>query len=132
MSSVFTKIVNGEIPSYRIAESENCFAFLDINPLMKGHTIVIPKREIDYIFDLDDQLYDFLFSFAREIAGAIKKSVDCKRVAVAVIGMEVPHAHIHLIPINEEGDIDFKKERVKLTKEQFAEIALRISKNITK
>lgn len=132
MSSVFTKIVNGEIPSYRIAESENCFAFLDINPLMKGHTIVIPKREIDYIFDLDDQLYDFLFSFAREIAGAIKKSVDCKRVAVAVIGMEVPHAHIHLIPINEEGDIDFKKERVKLTKEQFAEIALKISNNITK
>jgi len=107
MASIFTKIINGEIPSYKIAENEHYFAFLDINPLHKGHTLVIPKVEVDYLFDLPEDVYEGLFKFSR----------------IAVIGLEVPHAHIHLVPINEVHDIDFKKPRVTLTKEQFAEIA---------
>lgn len=129
MASVFTKIVNGEIPSYKVAESDNCYAFLDINPIGKGHVIVIPKKEVDYIFDLDDELYNDLFLFAKRVAIALKNVIPCKRVGVAVIGLEVPHAHIHLIPINSEADMDFKRERVKLSQEEFISIAESILKS---
>ena len=132
MASIFTKIVNGEIPCWKVAENDNCYAFLDINPLTKGHTIVIPKNEVDYIFDLGGDLYNALFAFAKDVAVALKKSIPCKRVGVAVIGMEVPHAHIHLIPINSEADMDFRKERVKLSKEEFADIAESILKSYQK
>ena len=132
MASIFTKIVNGEIPCWKVAESDSCYAFLDINPLAKGHTIVIPKKEVDYIFDLGDDLYNDLFAFAKDVAVALKKSIPCKRVGVAVIGMEVPHAHIHLIPINSESDMDFRKKRVVLSKEEFADIAESILKSYQK
>ena len=132
MASIFTRIVNGDIPCWRVAESDNCFAFLDINPLSKGHTIVIPKKEVDYIFDLGDDLYNDLFAFAKNVAVALKESIPCKRVGVAVIGMEVPHAHIHLIPINSESDMDFRKKRVVLSKEEFADIAESILKSYQK
>ncbi len=107
MASVFSKIVSGEIPSYKIAESELFYAFLDINPVTAGHTLVIPKIEVDYIFDIDSEEYKLLFAFAREVAKGIKSAIPCKRVGIAVIGLEVPHAHIHLIPINSESDLDF-------------------------
>ena len=132
MASIFTKIVNGEIPCWKVAESDSCYAFLDINPLSKGHTIVIPKKEVDYIFDLGDDTYNDLFAFAKDVAVALKKSIPCKRVGVAVIGMEVPHAHIHLIPINSESDMDFRKERVNLSKDEFADIAESILKSYQK
>ncbi len=119
MASLFSKIVKGEIPSYRIAEDENYFAFLDINPLAKGHTLVIPKQEVDYIFDVEDQLLGGMMIFAKKIARAIDKAVECKRVGVAVIGLEVPHAHIHLIPINHISDIDFSRDKLKLPEEEF-------------
>lgn len=127
MASVFTKIVNGEIPSYKVAEDENYYAFLDINPLAKGHTLVIPKHEVDYIFDLDSAEYAGLWGFARKVAKAVETSILCKRVGVAVLGMEVPHAHIHLIPLNSESDLDFRKEKLQLSGEEFAEIAEKIS-----
>ena len=130
MASIFTKIVNGEIPSYKIAEDENYYAFLDINPLVKGHTLCIPKREIDYIFDIDDDLLAGLNIFAKKVALAIDKAVDCKRVGVAVLGLEVPHAHIHLIPINDLGDINFDKPKLKLEKKEFEGIAEAIRKNL--
>jgi histidine triad (HIT) family protein len=123
MASVFTKIVNGEIPSYKIAENKDFFSFLDINPLAKGHTLVIPKQETDYIFNLNDELYQGLFLFSKNIALAIEKVVPCKRIGIAVIGLEVPHAHIHLVPLNHIYDIDFKKPKLKLSKEEFEEIA---------
>jgi len=129
MPSIFTKIIKGEIPSYKVAETEGYFAFLDINPLHKGHTLVIPKIEVDYLFDLPEDVYTGLFQFSREVALAIKKTINCERIGVAVIGLEVPHAHIHLVPINGVHDIDFKKPRVELTKEQFAEIAEQIAVN---
>lgn len=129
MASIFSRIVAGEIPSYKIAEDDEHFAFLDINPLTQGHTLVIPKRETDYIFDLSDKEYTSLQSFARRVALAIKKAVDCKRVGMAVLGMEVPHAHIHLVPLHTEADLDFKKEKLSLSPEQMADIAARISKN---
>lgn len=129
MSSIFTKIVNGEIPSYKIAEDENCYAFLDINPLAKAHTLVIPKKEVDYIFDLDDETLANLTIFAKRVAAAIKKSVACKRVASVVLGLEVPHAHIHLIPINSESDVDFRKAKLQLSADEFKAIAAEISKN---
>jgi Diadenosine tetraphosphate (Ap4A) hydrolase and other HIT family hydrolases len=110
MASIFSKIVNGEIPSYKIAEDDNYYAFLDINPIVKGHTLVIPKKETDYIFDIDNKEYLGLWDFARKVANAIENAVPCKRVGIAVLGMEVPHAHIHLIPLNSEGDLDFRKE----------------------
>ena len=122
MATLFTRIIQGEIPSYRIAEDEKYYAFLDINPLTKGHTLVIPKQETDYIFDLDDSTLGGMMVFAKKIAAKIKKEMDCKRVAVVVLGMEVPHAHIHLIPINHESDVDFHKNKLQLTKEEFLEI----------
>lgn len=127
MASIFSKIVSGEIPCYKVAESDDFLAFLDINPLAKGHTLVIPKKEIDYIFDIDDPLYREFFSFAKKVAPAIERSVECKRVGIAVLGLEVPHAHIHLIPINTVYDIDFRKPKLELTKDEFVEIASKIN-----
>ena len=130
MSSIFSKIIAGEIPSYKIAENENCFAFLDINPLAKGHTLVIPKKEVDYLFDLEDELYGELFQFSKKIAAAIEATLPCERIGVAVIGLEVPHAHIHLCPINNIHDLDFSKPRVKMTPEEFKELAAKINGNL--
>lgn len=124
MATVFTRIAAGEIPSYKVAESEDFYAFLDINPLAPGHTLVIPRKvEDDYIFNLDEKTYEGLWAFARKVAQAIKAAVPCKRVGVAVLGMEVPHTHIHLVPLQTEGDLDFRKERPVVTDEQKAEIA---------
>ncbi|MBR0498595.1 MAG: HIT family protein [Paludibacteraceae bacterium] len=128
MATIFTKIAKGEIPSYKIAEDENYYAFLDISPLKEGHTLVIPKNtENDYIFDLDDETYDGLMAFAKRVAKAIKKAVPCKRVGVAVLGMEVPHTHIHLVPLESEGDMLFNKEKLKLSDERMQEIAKSIA-----
>ena len=129
MATIFSRIINGEIPCYKIAENDKFFAFLDINPLMKGHTLVIPKKETDYIFDIEDQEYQELFLFAKRVAAAIKKAIPCKRVGVAVLGMEVPHAHIHLVPLQTEGDMDFRKAKLSLTPETFKEIAEKISQS---
>lgn len=126
MASIFSMIVEGKIPSYKIAESDQFYAFLDINPLTEGHTLVIPKREEDYLFDLDDKELSGLILFAKQVAKSLKKGLKCKRVAVVVLGMEVPHAHIHLIPMNHEGDVDFKREKLKLSKEQFESIREKI------
>ena len=126
MASIFSKIASGEIPCYKIAEDDRFLAFLDISPLAKGHTLVIPKREIDYLFDLPDEELAALMVFARKIALAIGKVMPCKRVGVAVIGLEVPHAHVHLIPINGGYDIDFSLPKLKLAPEEFSEISERI------
>ena len=123
MASIFSKIVSGEIPCYKVAETNDFMAFLDVRPLMEGHTLVIPKQEIDYIFDMDDELFAGLQLFAKIVAGAIKKAVPCKRIGVAVIGLEVPHAHIHLVPMNEIGDLNFMNERKKFTDEEYKKIA---------
>lgn len=123
MASIFSRIIAGEIPCYKIAENDNYFAFLDINPLAAGHTLVIPKKEVDYIFDLDDETLQGLVVFAKGIAAKIKAKTGCKKVAMVVLGLEVPHAHIHLIPMNSENDVDFHKEKLKFTPEEFAEIA---------
>lgn len=125
MASIFTRIINGEIPCYKIAEDERYFAFLDISPLSKGHTLVVPKREVDYIFDLDADTYSGLMLFAQNVAQAIGKSVPCLRVGVAVIGLEVPHAHVHLIPLH-SGSINFSDPKLKLEKEEFERIAAAI------
>lgn len=130
MASIFTKIIKGEIPSYKVAEDERFIAFLDINPLAKGHTLVVPKVEIDYLFDLDPDLLGDMMKFARKVALAIDKSIDCKRVGVAVLGLEVPHAHIHLCPINDLYDIDFSKPKLKLADKEFASIAAKIRAQI--
>ena len=127
MASIFSRIVAGEIPSWKVAEDERYYAFLDINPLMEGHTLVIPKKEVDYIFDLDEETYAGLWQFAARVARAVKAAVPCKRVGVAVLGMEVPHAHIHLVPLQTEGDMDFRKEKKQLKPEQFAAIAASIA-----
>ena len=129
MASIFSKIVLGEIPSYKVAETDTCFAFLDIAPLTKGHTLVIPKKEIDYLFDLDDALLSELALFSKRVAKAIGKSVPCLRVGVAVIGLEVPHAHIHLVPLHGPHDIDFSRPKLKLSSEEMKEIAAKISAN---
>ena len=129
MASIFSRIIAGEIPSYRVAEDERHYAFLDINPLSEGHTLVVPKREVDYIFELSDEEYAALQLFAKRVAGAIEKAIPCKRIGVAVIGLEVPHAHIHLVPINKESDMDFRREKLTLTPERMAEIAEGIAKN---
>jgi len=127
MATIFTRIAAGEIPSYKVAESEDFYAFLDINPLAPGHTLVIPKhKEDDYIFNLDEKTYEGLWAFARKVAVAIKAAVPCKRVGVAVLGMEVPHTHIHLVPLQTEGDLDFRKQRPAVTDEQKAAIAAAI------
>ena len=123
MATIFSKIVARKIPSYKVAEDEKYYAFLDINPLAKGHTLVIPKVEVDYIFDLDDETLAGLTKFAKKIAHKIKEQTGCKKVAMVVLGLEVPHAHIHLIPMNSEKDVDFGAEKLKLTPEEFKEIA---------
>lgn len=126
MASIFTKIVNGEIPCYKIAETNDFLAFLDVFPLRKGHTLVIPKKEVDYIFDLDDETYAGLMMFAKIVSNAVNKAMDCKRVGVAVIGLEVPHTHVHLVPLNEIGDINFSQPKLKLSSEEMEEIAASI------
>ena len=124
MATIFTKIANGEIPSYKVAETEDFYAFLDIAPMAKGHTLVIPKKtEEDYIFNLDAQTYAGLCAFAHKVAQALKAAVPCKRVGVAVLGMEVPHTHIHLVPLQSEADMDFRKAKLELSQEEFTEIA---------
>jgi len=127
MATIFSRIVSGEIPSYKVAEDERFYAFLDINPLAKGHTLVIPKVEVDYLFDLDPEILAGLTLFAQRVAKAIERVVPCKRIGVAVLGLEVPHAHIHLVPLNKESDIDFHKPKLKLTPEEFTDIAQRIA-----
>jgi histidine triad (HIT) family protein len=123
MATIFTKIVNGEIPCYKIAEDENYLAFLDISPLAKGHTLVIPKKEVDYIFNVDDQLLAGMMIFAKKVAHALEKAIPCKRIGVAVLGLEVPHAHIHLIPINKLGDINFGNPKLSFSPEELAATA---------
>lgn len=129
MAGIFAKIAAGEIPSYKCAESDKFYAFLDINPLVKGHTLVIPRREVDYIFDLGDDELAEMTVFAKRVAAAIKKAFPCVKVGMAVLGLEVPHAHIHLIPMNSEKDMLFSNPKLKLTDEEFREIAEKISKN---
>ena len=126
---IFSKIAAGEIPSYKCAESEKFYAFLDINPVAKGHTLVIPRREVDYIFDMDDDELAEYQVFAKRVAAALKKAFPCRKVAQVVLGLEVPHAHIHLIPMNSEADVDFRKEKLSLTAEEFSQIAESIRKN---
>ena len=123
---IFSKIAAGEIPSYKCAENEKFYAFLDINPLVKGHTLVIPRREVDYIFDIDDDELAEFQVFAKKVAKAIKAAFPCKKVAEVVLGLEVPHAHIHLIPMQSEQDVDFRREKLKLSEEEFKEIAAKI------
>lgn len=130
MPSIFTKIICGEIPSYKILETESCFAFLDINPLQKGHTLVIPKKEVDQLFDLDMDTYSILLQESKGVASAIKAAFKCDRVGMAVIGLEVPHAHIHLIPINEESDMNFSKPKLQLTVDEFLDIQRRITNHL--
>ena len=123
MASIFSRIVAWEIPCYKVAEDDKYFAFLDINPLAKGHTLVIPKQEVDYYFDLDDETLAGMTIFAKRVAHKIKEQTGCKKVAMVVLGLEVAHAHIHLIPMNSENDVDFRREKLKLSPEEFAEIA---------
>jgi len=130
MPSIFSKIVNGEIPAYKVAESNDYLAFLDINPLCKGHTLVIPKKEIDYIFDLNDDDLQGLILFAKKVAKGIEKTIPCKRIGIAVIGLEIPHAHIHLIPLQGIYDIDFSKPKLKLPAEEMRTIDEKIAANI--
>jgi histidine triad (HIT) family protein len=130
MATLFSRIASGEIPSYKIAEDSRYFAFLDINPLARGHVLVIPKKETNYIFDIDDDELGGMMIFAKKVARAIDKAIPCKRVGVAVLGLEVPHAHIHLIPLNELSDINFGKPKLKLEKEEFEEIAAKIRKEV--
>lgn len=126
MPSIFSKIVAGEIPCYKIAENDNYLAFLDVFPLKKGHILVIPKKEVDYIFDLDNDAYNGLMSFSKTVAIALKQAIPCSRVAMSVIGLEVPHAHVHLIPMSTMNDVNFSNEKLKLTKEEFEEISQKI------
>jgi histidine triad (HIT) family protein len=133
MASIFTKIITGEIPSYKVAEDENYFAFLDINPLAKGHTLVVPKKEVDYLFDLDNETYSGLFLFVKKLSDAIKLSTKCKRVGLMVYGLDVPHAHIHLVPLKGVGnELNFNNPKLKLTPEEFKEIAADIAQKIRK
>lgn len=128
--TIFSKIVKGEIPSYKVAEDENYYAFLDINPLQKGHTLVIPKVEDDYIFNLDAKTYEGLMMFARKVAIALKEAVPCKRVGVAVLGMEVPHVHVHLVPMQNEKDMLFSNPKLQLSNDEMTEIASRIASKV--
>lgn len=129
MASIFTKIVSGEIPSYKIAEDENFLAFLDVNPNAKGHTLCIPKQEINKIFDMEEELYMGLMAFSRKVAKALEKTIDCKRVGVAVVGLEVPHVHVHLIPLQDMDDMRFQR-KVSLSQEEFENTAKQISLNL--
>ena len=126
MASIFSKIINGEIPCYKIAETEKCIAFLDVFPLVEGHVLVVPKKEVDYIFDLEDSDFTELQLFSKKVARAIKQVISCKRIGVAVIGLEVPHAHIHLVPMNSTDDLNFTKSKLKPSKEQLEEVARKI------
>jgi histidine triad (HIT) family protein len=128
MGSIFSRIASGEIPAYKVAEDERYLAFLDINPLVRGHVLVIPKKEVDYIFDVEDELYSGLWNFSRRVSMAIKKAVPCKRIGIAVIGLEVPHAHIHLIPMNRVSDMNFANPKLLLPAEELGEIATKIRK----
>ncbi len=128
MATIFSKIISGDIPSYKIAEDDKFYAFLDINPMAKGHTLVVPKQETDYIFDLDDDMLGEMVLFSKRVAKAIEKAISCKRVGVMVIGLEVPHAHIHLVPIQNEGDLNLSNPKQKLSNDEFKEIADKIKK----
>ena len=130
MDTLFTKIIKGEIPCYKIAENDRYFAFLDISPLAKGHTLVVPKIQNDYIFNLDDETVAGMMVFAKKVALAIQENIPCQRIGVAVIGLEVPHAHIHLVPISKEGDLNFTNARCKLSDEEFRQIAAKISASV--
>jgi histidine triad (HIT) family protein len=130
MATIFTKIINGEIPCYKIAEDDNYFAFLDINPLRAGHTLVVPKRETDYIFDLDDAYLAGMTIFSKKVAVGIKSAIPCNRIGVAILGLEVPHAHIHLVPMDTMEDINFKNPKLKFTPEEFRDIASKISNKV--
>jgi len=132
MATIFTRIALGEIPCYKVAEDENYMAFLDINPLQEGHTLVIPKKEVNYIFDMDDELHAGLWNFARKVGTAIGKVIPCQRVGITVIGLEVPHAHIHLIPLKTLYDMDFRKPKLKFSQEEFVNIANKIAAAIEK
>ena len=127
MASIFSRIIAGEIPCYKVAEDDNYFAFLDINPITKGHTLIVPKHEVDYLFILGDDEYRSLMHFAKKVAKALEKAIECKRVAVAVLGLEVPHAHIHLIPIQTEKDMDLFREKLSLPAQEMNDIATRIA-----
>jgi histidine triad (HIT) family protein len=129
MASIFTKIINGEIPCYKVAEDDRYLAFLDINPLKKGHTLVVPKQETDYVFDLSDELLSGLILFSKKVAKGIKNAYPCNRIGVAVIGLDVPHAHVHLVPMDSMGDINFKNPKLKFSPEEFKAIAEKIKKN---
>jgi histidine triad (HIT) family protein len=130
MATIFTKIINGEIPCYKIAEDENFFAFLDISPLREGHTLVVPKTEKDYIFDLDDDQLSGMIIFSKKVASAIRSAIPCNRIGVAILGLEVPHAHIHLVPMDSMEDVNFRNPKLKLTPDEFKEIADRISSRV--
>jgi histidine triad (HIT) family protein len=128
--TIFSKIIAGEIPSYKVAENADFYAFLDINPLIKGHTLVVPKKEVDYIYDLDDKTVGELFVFSKRVAEAIQKAFSCKRIGIAVIGLQVPHAHIHLVPLNKESDINFSNPKLNLPAEEFETIAAAIASKV--
>ena len=130
MASIFTKIINGEIPSYKIAEDEKCYAFLDISPLAEGHTLVVPKQEVDYIFDIEDELLSHLHLFAKKVAKAMKEVIECEKIGMAVIGLDVRHTHIHLVPLKEVGDLNFAKSKLELPQERMQEIANLIASKI--
>ncbi|HVN58974.1 MAG TPA: HIT family protein [Bacteroidales bacterium] len=130
MPTIFTRIIKGEIPCYKIAEDDSYFAFLDINPLHEGHTLVVPKTETDYVFDLDDQTLSGLILFSKMVAAAIEKAVPCQRIGVAIVGLEVPHTHVHLIPMDSMADIDFTRPKLKFTTEEFSATASKISGNL--
>jgi histidine triad (HIT) family protein len=130
MATIFTRIINGEIPCYKVAEDDNYFAFLDINPLREGHTLVVPKSETDYIFDLDDKQLSGMILFTKKVAAAIKTVIPCNRIGVAVLGLDVPHAHIHLVPLDTMADIDFKKPKLKFTPEEFKSTAEKIRSKV--
>lgn len=127
MATIFSKIVKGEIPCYKIAENDKFFAFFDINPLVKGHTLVIPKKEVDYIFDIEDEDLQEMIVFAKKVGLAIQKAIPCKKIAMAVLGLEIPHAHIHLVPMQKENDLDFRRPKLKLTNEDFLELQKKIT-----
>ncbi len=130
MASIFTKIIKGELPSYKIAEDDKCYAFLDISPLAEGHTLIVPKQELDYIFDIDDDLYTHLHLFAKKVAKAIKQVIPCEKVGMAVIGLDVRHAHIHLVPLKAVGDLNFAKDKLSLPAEQMKAIAEQIAAKV--
>lgn len=130
MATIFTKIIKGEIPCYKIAEDENYFAFLDINPLKAGHTLVVPKKEVDYIFDLDDKQLSGLMLFSKKVALGIKSAIPCNRIGVAILGLEVPHAHIHLVPMDTMEDVNFRNPKLKFSSEEFKDIAAKISRKV--